>query len=150
MQQFKGFTVVELLIVIIIIAIISVIALPQFINAQDRGKQTQTVANIRSIGNALSLYYTDNNEYPTATDMTALKTALENGGYMSAVPTKDGWDQDFQISATDTTYTLWSCGKSNGNTCAVVGTPVGVISSFTDQIIYQDGSFLQYPAGAQN
>ena len=146
----KGFTVVELLIVIIIIAIISVIALPQFINAQDRGKQSQTVGNLRSIGNAMALYHTDNNTYPVATSITAVKTALEDGGYMSAVPTKDGWDQVLQVTSTATTYSIWSCGKSNGDACVIESAPKGVISLFTEQIILVDGSFVQYPAGAQN
>ncbi|NQY43044.1 MAG: type II secretion system protein GspG [Legionellales bacterium] len=146
----KGFTVVELLIVIIIIAIISVIALPQFINAQDRGKQSQTVGNLRSIGNAMALYHTDNNTYPVTTAIETLKTTLEEGGYMSSVPTTDGWDQTLQVTSTATAYTIWSCGKSNGNTCVVEASPKGVISIFTDQIILKDGAFVQYPAGAQN
>ncbi len=149
MHQTKGFTVVELLIVIIIIAIISVIALPQFINAQDRGKQSQTVANLRSISNAMALYHADNNKFPTGATIAAVKTILESNGYMSQVPANDGWDQTFQVTSTDTTYSIWSCGKSNGSSCAVVAAPSGVISQFSDQIIITDGSFTQYPAGLQ-
>ncbi len=146
----KGFTVVELLIVIIIIAIISVIALPQFINAQDRGKQSQTVGNLRSVGNALALYHTDNNTYPVTISIDTVKSTLEDGGYMSSVPTTDGWDQTLQVVSTATTYSIWSCGKSNGDTCVIEAVPKGVISVFTDQIILIDSAFVQYPAGAQN
>lgn len=148
-NEFKGFTVVELLIVIIIIAIISVIALPQFINAQDRGKQSQTVANLRSISNAMALYHADNNEFPAAANIATLKTALEDDGYMSQVPVNDGWEQTLQVLSSALTYSIWSCGKSNGNSCNVVAAPTGVISQFIEQIIMTDGAFTQYPSGVQ-
>lgn len=151
MKRNQGFTVVELLIVIIIIAIIAVIALPQFINAQDRGKQSQTVANMRSISNAMALYHTDKNKYPTASNITAVKDALLSGNYMAKVPTIDGWGQEFQVSSIDRTYTIWSCGKGKGaNGCNLVtGEPIGEINSFESQIIITDGAFTQYPAGTQ-
>lgn len=146
----RGFTIVELLIVIIIIAILSVIALPQFLNAQDRGKQSQTVANLRNIANALALYHADENEYPNVSTIGALKTILEDI-YMEVMPTTDGWGNEFFISAASTEYTLGSCGKSTTSCSALtlkdgIG---GVINTFTDDIIVKNGSFIQYPAGVQ-
>lgn len=147
----QGFTIVELLIVIIIIAILGVIALPQFLNAQDRGKQSQTVANLRNVANSLSLYHADNNQYPTANTVALLKTALEPV-YMERMPTQDGWNNAFFIDAASDTYTFGSCGKQTTacNALTIINSgDGGVISTFEEDIVIRDGSFIQYPAGTQ-
>lgn len=146
----QGFTVVELLIVILIIAIISVIALPQFINAQDRGKQTQTVANLKNIGNAMTLYHTDHDSYPVTNSITWLQSKIEEAGYMTRVPIRDGWNQLLQVTSTEDNFTIWSCGKNNAPPCELsIGTEM-IINNFSDQIIMQNGTLIQFPAGAQN
>jgi general secretion pathway protein G len=147
----KGFTVVELLIVIIIIAILSVIAFPHFINAQDRGKQSQTTANLRAISTVLAQYYVDKNTYPEQTGIDAVADFLISLGYAKSLPRKDGWNQAFGYSTSNNnaSYSIWSCGKGNGNSCTLQ-TPKGVISTFGEQIIMTDGNFTQYPAGQQS
>ena len=52
----KGFTLIELLIVVAIIGIIAAIAIPNLLNAIDRGKQKRTMADLRSIGTAVEEY----------------------------------------------------------------------------------------------
>jgi general secretion pathway protein G len=52
----KGFTLIELLIVVAIIGIIAAIAIPNLLNAIDRGKQKRTMADLRSIGTAVESY----------------------------------------------------------------------------------------------
>ena len=59
-----GFTLIELLIVVAIIGIIAAIAIPNLLNAIDRGKQKRTMADIRSIGTAVEAYAVDVNFYP--------------------------------------------------------------------------------------
>ncbi|PYT07794.1 MAG: hypothetical protein DMF49_07090 [Acidobacteria bacterium] len=51
-----GFTLIELLIVVAIIGIIAAIAIPNLLNAIDRGKQKRTMADIRSVGTAVEEY----------------------------------------------------------------------------------------------
>ena len=57
----KGFTLIELLIVVAIIGIIAAIAIPNLLNAIDRGKQKRTMADLRSVGTAIESYSIDNN-----------------------------------------------------------------------------------------
>lgn len=63
-KQRKGFTLIELLIVVAIIAILALIAVPNFLEAQIRAKTSRVKADMRSLATALESYYVDNNSYP--------------------------------------------------------------------------------------
>jgi prepilin-type N-terminal cleavage/methylation domain-containing protein len=60
----SGFTLVELLVAISIIAVLSAILLPNFMGARERARDAQRIQNLYSIKNALRLYYNDNQSYP--------------------------------------------------------------------------------------
>lgn len=59
----SGFTLIELLIVVAIIAILALIAVPNFLEAQVRAKTSRVKADMRSLATALEAYYVDNNSY---------------------------------------------------------------------------------------
>jgi type II secretion system protein G len=140
----KGFTLIELLIVVAIIGIIAAIAIPNLLNAIDRGKQKRTMADLRSIGTAVESYAVDSNLYPVATTANALSTVVEPI-YIKNMPEEDGWGGTFQVDSSTTTYTLYSFGKDgSGTTCTA-----GVTTTFVDQICFIDGQFVRYPEGAQ-
>jgi type II secretion system protein G len=140
----KGFTLIELLIVVAIIGIIAAIAIPNLLNAIDRGKQKRTMADLRSIGTAVESYAVDNNVYPVAATAAALSTSVAPI-YIKIMPTNDGWSNAFQVASTTTAYTLYSFGKDGaGNTCTAA-----VTTTFVDQICFVNGQFLRYPQGTQ-
>lgn len=60
----RGFTLVELLIVVAIIAILALVALPNLLNAQVRAKVSRAKADMRTIATAMEAYHTDKNAYP--------------------------------------------------------------------------------------
>jgi len=62
----KGFTLVELLIVVIILAILAAIIIPQFTGATDDAAQAAYDTNIANIRAAIDLYRQQHNEYPGA------------------------------------------------------------------------------------
>ena len=62
----KGFTLVELLIVVIILAILAAIIVPQFSGATDDAEQAAYDTNIANIRAAIDLYRQQHNEYPGA------------------------------------------------------------------------------------
>ena len=140
----KGFTLIELLIVVAIIGIIAAIAIPNLLNAIDRGKQKRTMADMRSIGTAVESYAVDNNVYPTAATAAALKVLVEPI-YIKTMPVADGWSNNFQVDSITTQYTIYSFGKDGaGNTCTA-----GTTQLFADEICFINGQFLRYPQGSQ-
>lgn len=147
----QGFTLIELLIVVAIIGIIAAIAIPNLLNAIDRGRQKRTMADIRSVGTAAEAYAVDNNRYP---DEGALGTLVVVNGnldthvepvYIKKCPDQDGWSFDLMYGSDGGDYTVRSYGK-DGASDAATG---GKTTDFEDDIIFSDGSFLQWPEGQQ-
>ena len=140
----SGFTLIELLIVVAIIGIIAAIAIPNLLNALDRGKQKRTMADLRTIAVALESYSVDNTFYPLASTITALRPLVEPY-FIRETPSTDGWRNPFVVSVVATGYTLGSGGKDGGALNFIGGTT----SNFNDAIIYINGQFAQWPEGSQ-
>ena len=71
-QSEKGFTLVELLVVIIIIGILTAIALPNFLNQTAKGKQTEAKQNINLINKTQNAYRLENSSFATSFDVLAV------------------------------------------------------------------------------
>lgn len=108
----KGFTLIELMVVISVIAILSTIALFGLRAAQNAAKDTKKIATIVGVQAAMERYYGDQGTavYPVAASYTALITAL--GTYYIAVPTGDS--------------VVTNCA---GATCALSTAPCAIASS---------------------
>jgi type II secretion system protein G len=157
----SGFTLIELLIVIAIIGILAAIAIPNLLNAVQRGKQKRTMSDMRTMATAIEAYAVDNNVYPdgvcttasyTITDTTLTDTSLSllSPTYIANPVRKDGWDNYFQYGAPNDgqQYVLLSRGRdkmydTGGPTCVTT-------TNFNSDIVYSNGGFVQFPEGAQN
>ncbi|MGB9498106.1 MAG: type IV pilin protein [Dissulfuribacterales bacterium] len=62
----KGFTLVELMIVVAIIGILAAIAIPQFSAYRTRAFNTAADSDLRNVRTSLEAYYADNQGYPAA------------------------------------------------------------------------------------
>jgi type II secretion system protein G len=141
----KGFTLIELLIVVAIIGIIAAIAIPNLLNAIDRGKQKRTMADMRSIGTAVESYAVDNNVYPVAATSAVLSTLVQPI-YIKSMPLADGWSNNFVVASVTTEYTISSNGKDGtAQSC----TPGTLTTTFASDICFANGQFIQYPQGSQ-
>jgi len=143
-----GFTLIELLIVVAIIGIIAAVAIPNLLNAVDKGKQKRTMADMRTISAATEAYSTDNSNYPkSAASWSALKVSIDPY-FIKAPPDADGWGNgwDAASDATGADYTMASFGKD-----AAAGPRTGgMTTDFNCDIVFSNGRFFQWPEGTQS
>ncbi|MER9470743.1 type II secretion system major pseudopilin GspG [Mesorhizobium sp. M0482] len=98
----SGFTLVELLVVLAIIALIATLAAPQVLRYLGSARTNAAKAQIRNIESALELYYVDNAKYPTADEgLSALVAAPAgedhwNGPYLKGTTgLNDPWGKPY-------------------------------------------------------
>lgn len=82
----KGFTLIELLVVIAIIGILAATISVNYSSAQKTTRDNKRQIDMDNTAAALTLYYSENKKYPTATDWNNLSQILRSGGYMTTVP----------------------------------------------------------------
>jgi general secretion pathway protein G len=146
----EGFTLIELLIVVAIIGIIAAIAIPNLLNAIQRGKQKRTMADMRAIGTAVESYAVDNNEYPAGGSAVSAISSVLEPRYIAQMVENDAWNHAIDYvsspSGSPQTYSLRSYGK-NG---AADGTlTAGQTTDFNNDILFSQGLFVVYPEGSQ-
>ena len=104
MRDQRGFTFVEIMVVVAILAILAAIVVPRIMGRTDEAKITAAKVQMRNIEGALKLYKLDTGKYPpTEHGLEALVTKptsgkvpknWRKGGYLQAVP-KDPWGTSF-------------------------------------------------------
>ena len=134
----EGFSLIELLIVVAIIGIIAAIAVPQLMNAMDRGRQRRSMADMRNIATANGTYRVDTGAY--AGTLPGLSPT-----YMQVAPANDGWGTAYVYATGADTYTITSRGS---DAAAGPAPPVPWINDpYTPDILLTDGQFTQAPTG---
>ena len=100
----RGFTLIEIMVVVTIIAILIAIVAPRVMDQPDKAAAVRAKADLAAISTALNLYKLDNFTFPsTDQGLQALLTKPDGepeapnwkaGGYMDRVP-KDPWQRDY-------------------------------------------------------
>ena len=104
MKKRRGFTLIEIMVVVVIIGLLSALVGPRLIGQSEEAKKKTTFTQISQLDQVLGLFHLDNGFYPT-TDQgldalvkqpTSPPEAInyKKGGYMKKVP-KDAWGRDF-------------------------------------------------------
>ena len=117
MSRNAGFTLVELLVVLVILGLLAGLAGPRILNYLFTSKKQAAELQIHSYRNSLDLFRLDVSRYPTTQEgLNALKERPDgadrwNGPYMGEVP-KDPWDNDYVYKSPgdDGDYDLLSLG----------------------------------------
>ena len=103
--QQQGFTLIEVMVVLVILGILATLVVPKIMGRPDEARIIAAKQDINSLGQALKLYRLDNHAYPsTDQGLQALVTKpagpplpanWKTGGYLDRVP-KDPWGREYQ------------------------------------------------------
>ena len=98
-QRFsKGFTLIEIMIVVIIVGILASIAYPSYLDHVRRGHQTEAQGQVMELAAALEAHRAKNFTYSGAS-ISALAPALSNNEHYNTVLTPGGNNQSYTITA---------------------------------------------------
>ncbi|MCX8052710.1 MAG: type II secretion system protein GspG [Armatimonadetes bacterium] len=75
----RGFTLVELLVVIVVLAVLAAIVLPKFMNSSTRSKEAALRSDLKLLRNAIALFQADTGLYPSTLEDLAATTAPQTG-----------------------------------------------------------------------
>ena len=139
-----GYTMIELLVVLVFIAIIALIALNAAMYAFDVSRTGRTVADMRTVADALTKYHSDTGAFPGGGVQPVATIAPVLWGSAEGGPTRDGWSRPIYYEPITTaqgaeTFRLSSYGKDG----VADGLVTGHWLDFYSDIVIEGGSFVQ-------
>ena len=121
----RGFTLVELMVVVAIIALLAAIIIPNYVHSRAQASLAESEANIKQIATALELYYADNQAYPASGSvgpgLFATVGATGPNPYLSSTPTNALGHQPYAYTlvggtGVDQSYTIEDAGPYQPST----------------------------------
>lgn len=133
----KGFTILELLIVIAVIAILVGIALPRFKGMQDEGNIAKAKGELRMLQTAVESYYIHNGSMPALSDLTTAVPQIAP----STLPTDpfgSGDDTNYTLSSNGAHFVIYSDGPAGTGSASINSS--GVVSAAANTVYVTNGT----------
>lgn len=115
----SGFTLIEILVVVVIIGILGAVIVPNLLSRPDQARAAAAETDLRQLANALDIYRLDNFHYPSTEQGLDALVSRPSGfpeaknwnteGYVKALPT-DPWGSPYVYERAGTDYHLFSLG----------------------------------------
>jgi general secretion pathway protein G len=119
MKKFSGFTLIEVMVVVVILGILAAVIVPKIMSRPEQARIVKAKQDITAIQSALDLYKLDNGSYPTTDQsLQALVTKptsdpiprnWKSDGYLQKLP-EDPWGQAYQYLSDNEKLKIWSYG----------------------------------------
>ena len=122
----RGFTLIELMLVVVIISILAVIAIPRFVNARHKGFLSALRSDLENFALVQEAYHSDHNVYANAVGL------LDNT-----------WTRDVNIAINESNNTGWAATATHpglaGHNCAIyfgTGSPSNATPALSAGAVY--------------
>lgn len=114
-----GFTLIEILVVVVIIGILGAVIVPNLLSRPDQARTTAAQTDLRNLSNALDMYRLDNFQYPSTDQGLQALVSRPSGfpepkywnpdGYLKSLPT-DPWGTPYVYERSGANISLFSLG----------------------------------------